>query len=81
MLEFVTSQISWLHRKPCLYEFYVNIFSCSARLGLKISRRGKLDYLHVISRTLFDVGFSLSLVNMEDRLPLILEKSADMGRY
>ena len=31
MLEFVTSQISWLHRKPCLYEFYVNIFSCSAR--------------------------------------------------
>ena len=40
MLEFVTSQISWLHRKPCLYEFYVNIFSLA--LGLKISRRGKL---------------------------------------
>ena len=40
MLEFVTSQIAWLHPKPCLYEFYVNIFSLA--LGLKISRRGKL---------------------------------------
>ena len=35
----------------------------------------------MIRRTLLAVGFSLSLVNMEERLPLILEKSADIGRY
>ena len=80
MLEFVTSQISWLHRKPCLYEFYVNIFSCLTR-PQNIQEKEESSYLHVISRTLLDVGFSLSLVNMEERLPLILEKSADMGRY
>ena len=82
MLNFVTSQVflapfSLLPQPSAdfgdsLDEFYVNIFPLPAFRG---------SYLHVISRTLFEGGFSLSLVNMEERLPLILEKSADIGRY
>ena len=49
----------------------------------------RVRYLHVMSRTLFAVVADLSLslapivvgANIEERLPLIFEKSADMGRY
>ena len=82
MLNFVTSQVflapfSLLPQPSAdfgdsLDGFSVNIFPLPAFRG---------SYSHVISRTLFEGGFSLSLVNMEERLPLILEKSADIGRY
>ena len=38
-------------------------------------------YLHLMRRTLFEGGFSLSFANIEERLPLIFEKSAETGRY
>ena len=39
------------------------------------------QYLHVMRSTLFEGGFSLSFANIEERLPLIFEKSAETGRY